>query len=156
MRLAFLRATTPLEKMLAQGSEHWHSAVQFTDGWWGSSRPRGGVFLEPHQGVGELHDYDFIVTDLTDLEETQVREWFVRHSGDKYDWSAFLGGKDNAEREYCTEAVVLSFQHAGRFKDLEASKQRASGWFYEVAQAAFPVPVSVYSGCQNPGCPKSW
>ena len=123
MRLAFLRATTAYERMLARGTKWWHSAIVFSDGIWGTSLPRHGVYLGSAQGIGAIKDYDFVDVPFSDLEEAAVYQWFVDHRGDAYDWSAYLGGRDNANREYCTEAVLLA---TGLFTDLVPHKTRAS------------------------------
>lgn len=113
MKIAFYRAEHGnwLDKLIAfiTVSNYSHCELVFTDGVFGSSSSRdGGVRLKYIEQDSHWDIYDIYDLNLTQEKERQMREWFITHTGEAYDWpgaimSLFGVNWTSEDKHFCSE-----------------------------------------------------
>lgn len=90
-------------------SKYSHCELVFTDGVFGSSSSRdGGVRLKYIEQDSHWDIYDIYDLNLTQEKERQMREWFITHTGEAYDWpgaimSLFGVNWTSEDKHFCSE-----------------------------------------------------
>lgn len=114
MKIAFYKASFggfyDFMIILASRSRYSHCEIVFSDGMCASSSPRDNGIRFKHIDMSN-GKWDLIDLSPLNIDEAKVRQWFIDHDHQKYDWIGAIGSAFNLkllsdDKKFCSQACA--------------------------------------------------